>query len=127
MNLTFLLITFAVSVLANNHLTNKRTKKVLARNPDQWHFADNCVGPRCSCWSDGCWQQITSCFGMRCLGWQCYGANCGCPSGQCVRACIGDGCVLEVVTIEDAHNSVPGDWVWTEELKHHRSSHRKHH
>ena len=111
------------TVFAENQLTerNRRTKKVVARNPDRWNFAKSCIGPRCQCWSDGCWQQIQTCFGLDCYLWQCFGPNCGCPSETCISSCVGANCVLEVITVEEV--DIPGHWVWTEESHHRRRHH----
>ena len=90
MRLTTLLlaaIACLYTVFAENQLI-QRKGSFLEKKSQVWNFAKSCNGPRCGCWSDGCWQQIQTCFGLDCYLYQCFGPNCGCPSDNCIRCLI---------------------------------------
>jgi hypothetical protein len=122
-----------MSVKAEETASSKRVRTVLAKNPDRWNFAKSCVGSQCGCFANGCWQQVQSCFGLDCYPWQCFGSACRCPTDQCLSACVGNGCVLEIVQVKEIieeyeydYSEVPSNWIWTDANKLH-SRRRRHH
>lgn len=102
----------ALIILASNisaHVPRIKQRTTIKYNT--WIFSKGCVGLKCDCWAEGCFQNIGACFGFDCYDWQCHGARCECPIGhKCLIGCLGLNCNWQVVS----NNRLPqGRWEWS--------------